>query len=262
MSHPKETSSKLDDELNKLFPANDITNWKLLEGIKNQQKPLFIALAFGLILLIALLTQSHKEKQMGSKIEHFKEQWMVTNSPRAELLTKLEPLLGKHKEGFSGWKGSLMQSALIVGQTSWVEKWRYWPSEKESVAIPELAFLWKASSQAALLAAQKETAQALALVEKTLQEAPAASSEAEKMLLSQLHLQKAMLYQSLDQTQKELGAWQELLALLDVQIEPSLRGAGLKKPLSGWQDQWVQSWSESKVSLLDYVAYRLKIIGK
>lgn len=262
MSHPRQTSSNLDDELKKIFPANDISRWRILEWVKERQKTLAIILGALVIFFIGLTTQSHKEKQIGSKIETYKDEWLAPNSPRDQILAQLEPLLRKHPEGFSGWKGSLMQSALMVGQSAWVEKWQYWPSEKEMIEIPELASLAKASSQAALLSSKESYDQALILVEKTLQEASAASSEAEKMLLSQLYLQKAMLYQKSHQDEKEASSWHELLAFVGADLQPSTRAAELKTPLARWQDQWVRSWSDDKVSLLDYIANRLKRIEK
>jgi hypothetical protein len=262
MSHPRQTSSDLDDELKKLFPANDISRWRLLEWLKAHSKHLTIAATALIILLIALATQNQKEKQASSKMEDIKEQWVEPSSNRGELLLQLQPLLRQRPEGFSGWKGSLMQSALMLGQLDWVQKWRSWPCEKEITEIPELFLLWQGSSQASLLAAKSQLPEALSVVEKTLNEAGAASSEAEKMLLCQLYLQKAMLYQALEQQEKESQAWNELLAFLGAELTPSLRGAQLKTPLSGWQDIWVHSWSEDKTTLLDYIAYRLKTAAK
>lgn len=262
MSNPKHTSSSLDDELKKLFPANDISRWRLLEWIKAYSRYLTIGLFSLSIVFIALLNQSEKTDLATSKIEALKESWVDPKNDRTKLLEELQTQLSLRPEGFSGWKGSLMQSAIMLNQSTWVEKWRTWPCEKEVYEIPELASLWKSSSKAALLTSQSHLSQALLLVETTLNQAPAANSEAEKMILSQLYLQKAMLYQSLENPDKELKSWKELLALLDVDLSPSLSGVQLKKPLSGWQDTWVHSWGEEKTTLLDYIAYRLKALEK
>lgn len=266
MSHPRQTSSDLDDELNKLFPANDISRWRLLEWLKSHSRHLSLAVSLLAIVLIAIFSQSRKEIEASSKIELLKEQWVELPKQRSEALFQLQSLLRDRPENFSGWKGSLMQSALMLGQTDWVEKWRSWPTEKEITELPELSSLWKTSSSVALLVAKSkdpsQLSSAISLIEKTLSEASAASSEAEKMLLCQIYLQKAMLYQELGQNEKEVQSWNELLAFLEAELTPSLRGAQLKTPLSGWQDVWVRSWSQDKTTLLDYIAYRLKTAAK